>query len=61
MGLALLLVLLLSYSTIGAGRSQGRYHLIWRNSAWVINHGVDLPEAEKTLPHLFHAAQPLQG
>ena len=61
MGLALLLVLLLSYSTIGAGRSQGGYHLIWCNKARVINHSVDLSEPAKTLPHLFHAAQPLQG
>ena len=61
MGFALLLALLLSYAAISAGRFQGGCHLIWRNSARVINYGVDLPEAAKTLPHLFHAVQPLQG
>jgi len=61
MGFALLLALLLSYSTIGAGRFQGGYHLIWRNRARVIDHGVDLSEPAKTPADLFHAVQPLQG
>ena len=61
MGFALLLALLLSYSTIGAGLSQGGYHLIWCNHTRIINHGVDLLEAAKSLSHLFHASQPLQG
>ena len=61
MDFALLLALLLSYSPIGAGGSQGGYHLIWCNHTGIIHHGVDLPEPAKPLSHLFHAVQPLQG
>ncbi len=53
--------LLLSYSEVSGGSFQGGYHFFRRNSARVIDHGIDLPEPAKILPHLFHAFQPLQG
>ena len=61
MGFALLLNLPLGCSEVGASCFQGGYHLIWCDRIRVIKHGVDLPETPKTIPHLFHAFQPLQG